>query len=43
MQDTMSGSASLVQAMAGNADKAASMLHSLAPEVSLCATCDDVL
>ena len=39
----MTGSASLVQGLAGDADKAASMLHSLAPEVSLFATCDDVL
>ena len=43
VQDTMTGSASLVQGLAGDADKAASMLHSLAPEVSLHTTCDEVL
>ena len=32
-QDTMVGSASLLQSLAGNAEKAASVLHSLAPEV----------
>ena len=39
----MTGSASLVQGLAGDADKAASMLHSLAPEVCLYATSGDVL
>ena len=43
VQDTMTGSVSLVQGLAGDADKAASMLHSLAPEVSLHAACDNVL
>ena len=43
VQDTMTGSASLVQALAGDADKAASMLHSLAPEVSLYAMCVGLL
>lgn len=33
LQDTMVGSASLLQSLAGDAEKAASMLHSLAPEV----------
>jgi len=32
-QDTMMGSASLLQSLAGNAEKAASVLHSLVPEV----------
>ena len=35
LQDTMVGSAALLQSLAGDAEKAASMLHTLAPEVPL--------
>lgn len=38
-QDTMVGSASLLQSLAGDSEKAASMLHSLAPEVPLFSSC----
>jgi hypothetical protein len=36
VQDTMSGSATLVTALGGDPKMTAEMLHSLEPEVSIC-------